>query len=383
MANIAIYDGTSRFYPGRTPFGFYDNDYQFQTDADKVVTFCARRLGYPIENIELQDLNFYAAFEEAITTYGNEIYAYKVRQDYLSLEGTSKTTTTLNTDVIQPNLSSIVRMSQQYGEEAGVGGTVTWYTGSLLLTDNKQDYDLNEWAQASASISSTDRIEIKRVFYESTPAIVRYFDPYAGSGLGLSNMLDQFGFGASAPAVDYMLMPLNFDVQRIQAIELNDAIRKSQFSFELVNNVLRVFPIPKEGKLRFEYIKNSERNSIAAPGTSGGVSNVSNVPYQNPTYTEINSIGRQWIFEYTLSIVKEVLGYVRGKYGTIPIPGAEVTLNHADLINAATAEKGALLERLRGYLEDTSREKLLERRALEADYKQKELNLVPQPIFVG
>jgi len=383
MANIAIYDGTSRFYPGSTPFGFYDNDYQFQTDADKVVTFCARRLGYPIENIELQDINFYAAFEEAVTTYGNEIYAYKVRQDYLSLEGTSKTTTTLNTDVIQPNLSSIIRMSQQYGEEAGVGGTVTWYTGSLLLTDNKQDYDLNQWAQASASISSTDRIEIKRVFYESTPAIVRYFDPYAGSGLGLSNMLDQFGFGASAPAVDYMLMPLNFDVQRIQAIELNDAIRKSQFSFELVNNVLRIFPIPKEGKLRFEYIKNSERNSITAPGTSGGVSNVSNVPYKNPTYTEINSIGRQWIFEYTLSIVKEVLGYVRGKYGTIPIPGAEVTLNHADLITAATAEKGALLERLRGYLEDTSREKLLERRALEADYKQKELNLVPQPIFVG
>jgi hypothetical protein len=383
MANIAIYDGTSRFYPGSTPFGFYDNDYQFQTDADKVVTFCARRLGYPIENIELQDINFYAAFEEAVTTYGNEIYAYKVRQDYLSLEGTSKTTTTLNTDVIQPNLSSIIRMSQQYGEEAGVGGTVTWYTGSLLLTDNKQDYDLNQWAQASASISSTDRIEIKRVFYESTPAIVRYFDPYAGSGLGLSNMLDQFGFGASAPAVDYMLMPLNFDVQRIQAIELNDAIRKSQFSFELVNNVLRIFPIPKEGKLRFEYIKNSERNSITAPGTSGGVSNVSNVPYKNPTYTEINSIGRQWIFEYTLSIVKEVLGYVRGKYGTIPIPGAEVTLNHADLITAATAEKGALLERLRGYLEDTSREKLLERRALEADYKQKELNLVPQPIFIG
>ena len=383
MANIAIYDGTSRFYPGSTPFGFYDNDYQFQTDADKVVTFCARRLGYPIENIELQDINFYAAFEEAVTTYGNEIYAYKVRQDYLSLEGTSRTTTTLNTDVIQPNLSSIIRMSQQYGEEAGVGGTVTWYTGSLLLTHNKQDYDLNQWAQDSASISSTDRIEIKRVFYESTPAIVRYFDPYAGSGLGLSNMLDQFGFGASAPAVDYMLIPLNFDIQRIQAIELNDAIRKSQFSFELVNNVLRIFPIPKEGKLRFEYIKNSERNSITAPGTSGGVSNVSNVPYKNPTYTEINSIGRQWIFEYTLSIVKEVLGYVRGKYGTIPIPGAEVTLNHADLITAATAEKGALLERLRGYLEDTSREKLLERRALEADYKQKELNLVPQPIFIG
>jgi len=385
MANIAIYDGTSRFFPGKTPFGFYDYDYEFQTDADKVVTFCARRLGYPIENIELQDVNFYAAFEEAVTAYGNEIYAYKVRQDYLSLEGTPTTSTTLNTDVIQPNFASIVRMSHQYGEEAGVGGTTTWYTGSLALTSNVQDYDLNTWAQESASLDSTDRIEVKRVFYEAPPAITRYFDPYAGSGMGMQNMMDQFGFGNMSPAINFLMMPINYDLQKIQAIELNDQVRKSQYTFELINNKLRVFPIPTEagGKLRFEYIKESERNSINAPGTSGGVSNVSNVPYKNPTYKEINSIGRQWIFEYTLALCKEVLGYVRGKYGTVPIPGAEVTLNHADLITAATAEKNLLIERLRGYLEETSREKLLERRSLEADYKQKELNLVPQPIFIG
>jgi hypothetical protein len=385
MANIAIYDGTSRFFPGKTPFGFYDYDYEFQTDADKVVTFCARRLGYPIENIELQDVNFYAAFEEAVTAYGNEIYAYKVRQDYLSLEGTPTTSTTLNTDVIQPNFASIVRMSHQYGEEAGVGGTTTWYTGSLALTSNVQDYNLNTWAQESASLDSTDRIEVKRVFYEAPPAITRYFDPYAGSGMGMQNMMDQFGFGNMSPAINFLMMPINYDLQKIQAIELNDQVRKSQYTFELVNNRLRVFPIPTEagGKLRFEYIKESERNSINAPGTSGGVSNVSNVPYKNPTYKEINSIGRQWIFEYTLALCKEVLGYVRGKYGTVPIPGAEVTLNHADLITAATAEKNLLIERLRGYLEETSREKLLERRSLEADYKQKELNLVPQPIFIG
>ena len=385
MANIAIYDGTSRFFPGNTPFGFYDNDYQFQTDADKVVTFCARRLGYPIENIELQDINFYAAFEEAVTTYGNEIYAYKIRQDYLSLEGTSTTTTTLNTDVIQPNLASIIRMSHQYGEEAGVGGTLDWYTGSLELTANIQDYDLNTWAQDSASLASTDRIEVKRVFYEAPPAITRYFDPYAGSGLGMQDMMDQFGFGNMSPAINFLMMPINYDLQKIQAIELNDQVRKSQYTFELINNRLRVFPIPTQpgGKLKFEYIKESERNSINAPGTSGGVSNISNVPYKNPTYKEINSIGRQWIFEYTLALCKEILGYVRGKYGTDPIPGAEVTLNHADLITAATAEKNLLVEKLRGYLEETSREKLLERRALEADYKRKELDLVPQPIFIG
>ena len=384
MANAAIWPGSSSFFPGDTPFGFYDYDYQFQTDADKVADFCARRLGYPLVDVELQSTNFYTAFEEAVTTYGNEIYAFKVRQDYLSMEGTT-TGSSFNNSVIQPNFASIVRMSHQYGEEAGVGGTVTWYTGSFHTKAGQQDYDMTAWAAQSASLAPGDTIEIKRVFYESPPAIVRYFDPYAGTGTGMMNLLDTFGWGNYSPAINFLLMPINYDLQKIQAIEFNDQIRKSQYSFELVNNRLRLFPIPTvdEGKMFFEYIKNSERNIATMPSSSALVSNVSNVPYNNPNYTQINSIGRQWIFEYTLSLVKEMLGYVRGKYGTIPIPGAEVTLNHADLITAATAEKNLLLERLRGYLDETSRDKLLERRALEADYKTKELNMVPQLIFIG
>ena len=384
MANAAIWPGSSSFFPGDTPFGFYDYDYQFQTDADKVADFCARRLGYPLVDVELQATNFYTAFEEAVTTYGNEIYAFKVRQDFLSMERAS-TGSSFNNSVIQPNFGSIVRMSHQYGEEAGVGGTVTWYTGSFFTTASVQDYDMTVWAASSASLAPGDTIEIKRVFYESPPAIVRYFDPYAGTGTGMMNLLDTFGWGNYSPAINFLLMPINYDLQKIQAIEFNDQIRKSQYSFELVNNRLRLFPIPTVdgGKMFFEYIKNSERNIATMPSSSALVSNVSNVPYNNPNYTQINSIGRQWIFEYTLSLVKEMLGYVRGKYGTIPIPGAEVTLNHADLITAATAEKNLLLDKLKAYLEETSREKLLERRSLEADYKTKELNLVPQPIFIG
>jgi hypothetical protein len=384
MANAQIWPGSSSFFPGDTPFGFYDYDYQFQTDADKVSDFCARRLGFPLVDVELQPGSFYTAFEEAVTTYGNEIYAFKVRQDFLSMEGAS-TGSNLNNAVIQPNFGAIVRMSNQYGEEAGVGGTVSWHTGSFYTKASQQDYDMNAWAAASASLAAGDTIEIKRVFYESPPAIVRYFDPYAGTGTGMMNLLDTFGWGNYSPAINFLLMPINYDLQKIQAIEFNDQIRKSQYSFELVNNRLRLFPIPTvdEGRMFFEYIKNSERNNPVMANSSGLVSNVSNVPYANPKYIQINSIGRQWIFEYTLALAKEMLGYVRGKYGTLPIPGAEVTLNSADLITAATSEKNLLLDRLRAYLEETSREKLLERRSLEADYKQKELNLVPQPIFIG
>lgn len=393
MANAVIWPGSSSFFPGDTPFGFYDYEYDFQVDADRVATFCATRLGYPITDVELQAIHFYTAFEEAVTTYGNELYAFRVRQDYLSMEGAS-TGSAFNNQILTPNMGGVIRMSQQYGVEAGVGGSVPFYSGSIALKAGQQIYDLNAWARASASIATNDSIEIKRVFYEAPPAIMRYFDPYAGTGTGMMQMLDNFGWGGYSPAINFLMMPINYDLQKLQAIEFNDQIRKSQYSFELVNNKLKVFPIPSAGTssgtagyLWFEYVKNSERNnpltSNAASGSKGLVSDVSNVPYDNPKYTYINSIGRQWIYEYTLALVRDTLAQNRGKYSQIPIPGAVTSLNAADLHTDARSEKTALIERLRGYFEDTSREKLLERKAAETEARSKELNQVPLLIFIG
>jgi hypothetical protein len=383
MANIPIYPGSSSFATGSTPFGFYDSDSTFVTDADKVVTWCARRLGYPIENIELQDIQFYAAFEEAVTTYGNEVYQWKIRENYLSFEGSS-TGSILNNQVITPTLGTQIRIASTYGSEAGAGGNTKYYTGSIFITAGQQNYDLNNWAAQSASLSSGDSIEIKRVLYEAPPTIVRYFDPYAGTGTGIQSLLETFNFGAYSPGINFMLMPLNFDLLKIQAIELNDQIRKSAFSFDLVDNQLKLFPIPTRSyNLFFNYIKTSERNNPFISGSSTSlVTNVSNVPYQNPVYSQINSIGRQWVYQYTLATVKETLAYVRGKYTTVPIPGSEVTLNQADLLTDARAEKSSLLEVLRGTLDESSRNKQMEKRAAEEDYLQKTLNNVPLPLYI-
>jgi hypothetical protein len=381
--NIPIWPGSSSFQPGETPFGFYDYDPQFQTDADKFAKFASQRLGYPLVEVELQDINFYTAFEEAITTYGNELYAYQVAENLLTFQGASTTIAPGNNELVQENLSNVILLSNQYGTEAGVGGTVSWRTGSIALTAGKQNYDMNQWALDN---DIQGRIEIKRVFYEAPPAITRYFDPYAGTGTGMMQMMDSFGWGSYSPAINFMLMPISYDMQKIQAIEFNDQIRKSQYSFELVNNQLRLFPIPISHyhELRFEYILNSDRNNPYVPKNGQNIiTNASNVPFNNPTYNTINSIGRQWIFELALAIVKEILGYVRGKYSSIPIPGAEVTLNQSDLIASATADKTALIERLRAYFDTTSRKTLLENKASEATSQRNILADVPMVIFVG
>jgi hypothetical protein len=381
--NIPIWPGSSSFAPGDTPFGFYDNDTQFQVDADKFAKFASQRMGYPLTEVELQDINFYTALEEAITTYGNELYAYQVAENLLTFQGAPTTIAPGNDELTQENLSNVILLSNQYGTEAGVGGTVDWKTGSLALTANVQNYDLNSWAQSQGI---EGRIEIKRIFYEAPPAITRYFDPYAGTGTGMMQMMDSFGWGSYSPAINFMLMPISYDMQKIQAIEFNDQIRKSQYTFELVNNNLRLFPIPKSSYqiLRFEYMLLSDRNQPYVDRNGQNIiTNASNVPYNNPTYTAINSIGRQWIFEYALAISKEILGYVRGKYGSIPIPGAEITLNQGDLITAATNEKTTLIERLRSYFDTTSRKTLLANKAEEAVSQKNILNDVPMTIFVG
>jgi hypothetical protein len=380
MSDVTIWTGTSTFFPGETPFGFYDSDTQFQADADKVASFCATRLGYPLMDVELQPRSFYACFEEAVTTYGNEVFQYKVRENYLSMEGASSAGSFNNT-LIQPSLDRVIQISQNYGTEAGVGGTIEKYSGLLQLTSSVQTYDLNTWATQQGI---TGGIEIVKVYYEAPPAILRYFDPYAGTGTGIQSLMDAFDFGSYSPGINFLLMPAYYDMLKVQAIEFNDQIRRSAYSFELVGNQLSIFPVPRERlAIRIDYFKRSERTAAVSGSGTGLITNVGEVPYDNPSYTGINSVGRQWIYRYTLALAKELLGYIRGKYQQIPVPGSNTGLNQADLLTDARTEKVALLTELRDTLEQTSRRNQLERKANEADFIKTTLQSVPMTIFVG
>ena len=380
MAEISIWNGSSTFSSGQTPFGFYDSDTSFRVDADKVASFCATRLGYPLMDVELQSGSFYACFEEAVTTYGNEVFQYKIRENYLSLEGSS-TGSAANKKLINPTLDRVVNISKNYGTEAEVGGFVTRYTGSLALTASVQEYDLDAWATSQGIDGS---IEVRRVFYEAPPAILRYFDPYAGTGTGVQSLMDAFDFGSYSPGVNFLLMPTSFDLLKVQAIEFNDQVRRSSYSFQIVNNKLTLFPIPTApSNLRFEYYKVNDKKGASLLEGSDLITNVAEVPYENPSYGQINSVGKQWIYRYALALAKELLAYVRGKYQTVPVPGSEATLNQADLLTDARAEKTELLANLREMLDQTSRQAQLERKASEGENLNRTLKEVPMTIYIG
>ena len=389
--NIPIYDGNPIWNPNSTAFGFYNNDIEFQDDCVKVAKFVTTRLGYPLMDVELQTGSIFTAFEEAITMYGNELYAYLIRENVLDLTGLPYENVNLSEVIVTPNFDAIIRLSEQYGEEAGVGGNIDWIKGNIPLTGSVQDYDVKKWAKEQDP-PITGSLEIKRIFYqEPVPASARMLNPYDGFGFGGVAAAGLMGLGGFGGGYGYLMMPLNYDLQVIQAIEMNTQVRLSNYSFEVHNNVIRIFPIPNlnngsdgdVGNLWFEYILRNDRANASLICAEDKITNVSNMPYQNPVYSLINSVGRQWIFEMTLAICKEILGYVRGKYSTVPIPNAEMTLNQADLLGAATAEKTSLLERLRAYFDENSRASLLERKVREQDAVLRELDQVPRVIYIG
>ena len=384
--NIPIWPGSSSFFPGDTPFGIYDYDSDFQSEVDKFADWSAKRLGYPLSEIELQAINFYAVFEEAITEYGAQLNTYNIRDNMLNLYG-SATGSNLSGQKVSTNLGGIIELSNEYGVEAMTGGNVTYYTGSFAVESDKQIYDLSDpnIVKLENGTPGTTQIEIKRIYHEAPPALARFFDPFIGTGIGTQQMLDAFGFGSYSPGVSFMMMPVYADMLRLQAIEFNDAVRRSAYSFQLSNNRIRIFPIPNGTaytRVHFEYIVKAERSN-PLKGATGTVSDFSNIPYQDVTYSFINVVGRQWIRRYALALSKEMLGYVRGKYGSIPIPNAEITLNGSDLISAAQTEKEGLITELKEILDSMSRQSQLERKQAEADALTMQLNKVPLRIYIG
>ena len=384
MAQEPIWPGSGSAVSESTPFALYDNDTEFQSEAPQVATWCARRLGYPIVDIELQDSQFYACLEESISEYSAQVNQFNIRDNLLHLKGQA-TGSNFTHKRVKPTLSENIFIAEDYGSEALVGGTTDIKRTAISVNSGSQIYDLNNLVgEASESGAS---IEVKRVHYEARPAVTRYFDPYASTGFGTYNMLDGFGFGNQSPAITFVLQPIYADLLRIQAIEFNDQIRKSAYSFELRNNQLRVFPVPSEsGSLWIEYIKTSDRDNPLRTRYSGSldvVSDYSNVKYDFMTYSNINDVGKQWIRKYGLALSKELLGIIRSKYGTIPIPNADVSLDGDTLRAEATAEKEQLIEQLRENLEQTSRKALMEAQKEESESQQETLKKVPYPLYIG
>ena len=384
------YVDPSTFTSGETPYGTYDTDSTFQTDIVSVTKWCAKRLGFPVLQLEIPSSSIYACFEESVNEYTQHINNYNIKnwmwEQYGEKSRISGSLSTGSLNPITPSLGPSIALSEKYGQVVGMDGNIDLKKGYIVLSASKQDYDLQDtWASVS---ESNKRIEVQRVFNHQPAAISRFYDPYAGS-FDQAQLLDNFGMGNVSPAISFILKPISYDLARANAIETSDIVRKSAYSFEIHNNNLRIFPRPQSGdageKIWCEYyVKDDIRNTDNAnAGLQGGVSDPSNVPYKFITYSSINQPGRQWIRKYTYALAKELLGIIRSKYSSMPIPDGEVTLDGEALKTEGREEKTQLLEELKEFLDSVSLTEKLKAEAEEANAQQEVLGKAPLPIFIG
>jgi len=380
-----------------TPYGLYDADPAFQSESLSICKFVARRLGHPVMQLEFDSGSIYAMFEESVSEYSQHINNYNIKNwmwnsygsdnklsgSGFGSSGSSSMMGTGSVGVQHGNMGTAVFLSEQYGEAVNVGGSVEMYSGSITLSSSKQEYDLEN---DSTLEKEGDRLEIQRIFNYGPSASSKFYDPYAGS-FDQQQMLDGMGMGGTSPAISFIMRPISHDITRMQTIETSDKVRKSNYSFELVNNKVRIFPIPKDAdagdKVWFEYQIRSEAKSTTRTHTTNKVTDPSNVPYKSITYNEINSSGRQWIRKMTLALSKELLGIIRSKYASMPLPNGEVTMDGESLKSEGREEKQQLLEELKEFLDSMSITEKSKAEAEEAEANQQVLNKAPLGIYIG
>ena len=386
-----LYTDPSSFTIGQTPHGIYDSDSQFQSESLTICKYVARKLGHPVMQLEFNSGSIYATFEEAISEYSQQINYYNTKNWMWEHYGSSNRISgsamgsTGSHEPEAPHMGTTFLLSEQYGEAVNVGGGVPLYTGSIVLTSSKQVYDLESESRISSS-HNNKRLEIQRVFNQQPAAISRFYDPFAGSYDNIE-LLDNFGMGNVSPAVSYMLRPISYDLARANMIETHDLIRKSAYSFELINNKLRVFPRPKSSdagnKIYFNYYIKEDKQGVTRTYTNSKVSDPSNIPYKFITYEEINSAGRNWIRKYTLALAKELLGIIRSKYAAMPLPNGEVSLDGESLKAEGREEKTQLLDELKEFLESVSLSEGSRKEQEIAEAQQQVLNKAPLKLYIG
>ena len=370
------------------PYGLYVDsssdlfDANFVTGAVEQVAFTFRKLGGDVLDIELDQKNIYAAYEESVLEYS---YIVNIHQSKNILHSSlGATTGTFDSDGQRTDANSGSNVELKYPKfkfgynkrimdhastQAGIGGTDPIYSASFDTSRNKQDYDLQAIIHSASLSSSLDfynevdknKITIRRVYYKTPHAMWRFYGYYGG----LNAVGNMSTYGMYADDSTFEVIPPWHN--KLQAMTYEDAIytRNSHYSYEIKNNNLRIYPIPTSvspTQIWIEFTAQSDpwEEQFDRKDGQSGVNNMNTLPLANIPYGNINSIGKQWIRRFALSLVKETLGQIRSKFGQIPIPGNNVQLNGDKLISEAREEQKSLREELQKVLDELTYEKITE-----------------------
>jgi len=373
-----------------TPFGFFDEDVDFQKEANSMISFVKRKLGDDILSVELTKKQIWACFEESFLEYGRIVNEADAKSQLGNLLGITTGSTDVTGKFPRQNLEYLLRMAEPYAMDAGIGGSYNDHSGSIQLRYKIQDYDLYEELKDSSGtliVSSSknnprSKMKIREVFHFSPQAAYRFFDTTSA----INYLNNEFSFESFTPETIFYVLPVFEDVLRAGQMDISNRVRKSNYSYRVIGSKLRIYPMPTEstGSLPKLWVRVAFNPNPLDPdiedGTIYGASNLSNVPYGRMQYNKTNSVGRQWVRQYTLATCTDLLGQVRSKFQSVPIPSGDLQLNGADLVSQGREDQGRLRDQLVELLDSLTYHKLLESQATDAENITRALKAIPMPL---
>ena len=308
-------------------------------------------------------------------------------------------------------LDYLIRRAEPYASDAFVGGINNAVRGYIELETGKQDYNIYDdmiiptpdgtklnleefnGDDSHASIfnpkyksqimptATMTKIKINEIFHFSPQAAYRFFDTTSA----VNYLNNQFSFESFTPETVFYVLPVFEDLLRAGQLDISNRVRRSNFSYRLQGQDLRIFPQPSQSNpqnlfIKFSFPADPFRPNLPFEDESvEGVSNLSNVPFGNIQYSKINQMSRQWIRQYTLALCRETLGLVRSKFSSVPIPGSDVQMNGSDLVSQGREDRQRLAESLSETLDKLTYQKLLENDAAQSESMMNILKRVPVP----
>ena len=385
-----------------TPFAAFDDEKDFIIDANAMVTFVKRKLGDDILSVELTNKQVWMSFEEASLEYGRIVNEYQAKSQLGNLLGSDLNIPTNDADTRdggpsgaqgkfpRETLEFLSRKAEPYASHAGVGGSFELHSGSINLVNGQQDYniytdlkiDVNGTLVPAASHFPNKKLRIYEVMHYSPQAAYRFFDTTSA----INYLNNEFAFESFTPETVFYVLPVFEDLLRAQQMDISNRVRRSNHSYELIGSNIRIMPKPTVDsvgtkKLYIRFAPPTDGlNPDITDSSIDGVSGMHNMPFSDITYASVNSMGRQWIRQYTFALSKEVLGLVRSKFSSIPIPNGDLQLNGSDLLSQAQGEKDKLITSLKEMLDSLTYDKLLEIQSSEVTNMQLILKAVPIPL---
>ena len=389
------------------PFDVYTDDQFFLSGASDQVAYTYAKLGGDVLDIELTKEQVFSAYQEAVLEYSYILNVHQVKNSIGDLLGAK--TGSFNEEGQLQNTASLEdvalkfpkfkfeyarRVAHGYATEAGFGGVTPIFSASFNTVKNQQDYDLQTIISSSAAtdtsvpyygIISGSRINVTKVYYKTPQAIWRFYGYYGG----LNTVGDLASYGQYSDDSTFQLVPVWQN--KSQAMAFEDAIytRNSHYSYEIKDNKLRIFPqtvVVSPKTMWVEFFIDSDTPWVDDTTTDNGVNGINNMntmPFENTPYQSINAIGKQWIRRFALSLAKEILGNIRSKIATIPIPGASTTLNGPALLSQAVTEQKELREELKKTLDELTYAKIAEGDGALTKAINEIQQKVPMTVYVG